>query len=57
MPDDEIIICLMKNMHPSYKTFLNSLQRQLNLTLQSFILNLIQEKTLVKDMNQTMIIH
>jgi hypothetical protein len=52
MPDDETIICLMRSsMPPSYRTFISSLRRQPNLTLQSLIIDLIQKETLMKDMN------
>lgn len=34
----------MHNMLMGYKTFLNSLKRQLNLTLTSLITNLIREE-------------
>jgi hypothetical protein len=49
--DDETIICLMRSMPPSYRTFISSLRRQPNLTLQSLIIDLIQKETLMKDMN------
>jgi hypothetical protein len=49
MLDDEAIICIMRSMPPSYKTFISSLMKQPNLTLQSLIANLIQEKTLMKE--------
>jgi hypothetical protein len=57
---DEEIICIMKSMPPSYETFISSLMRQPNLTLQSLITNLIQEKTLMKEymfMIYTMKVH
>jgi hypothetical protein len=60
MLDDEAIICIMRNMPPRYKTFISSLMKQPNLTLQSLITNLIQEKTLMKEymfMIYTMKVH
>jgi hypothetical protein len=51
VPNDETIICLMRSMPPSYRTFISSLRRQPNLTLQSLIIDLIQKETLMKDMN------
>jgi hypothetical protein len=51
VPDDETIICLMRSMPRSYRTFISSLRRQPNLTLQSLIIDLIQKETLMKDMN------
>jgi hypothetical protein len=38
-------------MPPSYRTFISSLRRQPNLTLESLIIDLIQKETLMKDMN------
>jgi hypothetical protein len=49
--DDEAIICLVRSMPPSYRTFISSLRRQPNLTLQSLIIELNQKETLMKDMN------
>jgi hypothetical protein len=60
MLDDEAIICIMRSMPPSYKTFISSLMKQPNLTLQSLITNLIQEETLMKEymfMVYTMKVH
>jgi hypothetical protein len=49
--NDETIICLMRSVPPSFRTFISSLRRQPNLTLQSLIIDLIQKETLMKDMN------
>jgi len=49
--DDEAIICLVRSMPPSYRTFISSLRRQPNLTLQSLIIELNQKETLMKDTN------
>jgi len=52
--DDEAILSLMRSLLPSYRSFISSLRRQLGITLQSLITDLIQEETLMKDMNLNM---
>jgi hypothetical protein len=47
---------LMRSMPIGYKTFINSLRHQPNLTLSSLIINLIQERTLMKMLIQQMIV-
>jgi len=49
--DEEAILALMQSLLPSYKIFISSLRRQLGITLQSLIIDLIQEKTLMKHMS------
>jgi len=53
VPDDEAILTLMRSLPPSYKSFINSLRRQLGITLQSLITDLIQEEMLMKNMSLT----
>jgi hypothetical protein len=44
----------MKSMHARYQTFISlEIRRQPNLTLQSLINDLIQEKTYMKNLNLT----
>ncbi len=50
MPNDETLN-LMKNMPWNYRTFINSLKKQPNFILQTLIIDLIQEETLMKDMH------
>ena len=52
--DDEAILTLMRSLPPSYRSFISSLRRQPGITLQSLITDLIQEETLMKDMNLNM---
>lgn len=49
---DEQLISLMRSMPPSYRTFLQSLRGQPNLTPQMLITYLIQEETLEKKSHQ-----
>ena len=49
--DEEAILALIQSLPPSYRIFISSLRRQLSITLQSLITDLIQEETLMKDMN------
>ena len=49
--DEEAILALMRSLPPSYRIFISSLRRQPGITLQSLITDLIQEETLMKDMN------
>lgn len=51
VPNDEAVLTLMRSMPPSYRMFISSLRRQPNLTLQSLITDLIQEETLMKNLN------
>jgi hypothetical protein len=46
MLDDKAIICIMRSMPPSYKTFISFLMRQPNLTFQSLITTLFQERNI-----------
>ncbi len=49
MLDDKAIICIMRSMRsmpPSYKTFISFLMRQPNLTFQSLITTLFQERNI-----------
>jgi hypothetical protein len=47
--NDETLLSLMKNMPWSYRTFISSLKKQPNFALQTLIIDLIQEETLMKD--------
>jgi hypothetical protein len=51
--DDEVIVSLMRSVPIGYKTFINSLRQQPHLTLSSLIIDLIQERTLMKNVNTT----
>ncbi len=51
MQNSEMLLSLMKNMPWSYRTFISSLKKQPNFTLQTLIIDLIQEETLMKDMH------
>lgn len=51
--DDEAIIMLMRSFPQTYQSFIRSLRRQVGLTLQTLITDLIQEETFIKDMSST----
>lgn len=51
MQNDETLLSLMKNVPWSYRTFINSLNRQSDFILQTLINDLIQEETLMKDVH------
>jgi len=52
--DDEAILTSMRSLPPSYTSFIHSYKRQQGITLQSLIIDLIQEKTLIKDIGSTL---
>jgi hypothetical protein len=51
--EDHAIPSLMKSMPLNYWTFIIAMKRQLNITLQPFITNLLQEDILMKSLNVT----
>lgn len=51
LSDDEAILALMRSLPPSYKIFISSLKRHLGILVQLLFIDLIQEETLMKDMN------
>ncbi len=52
VPNDEGVLSFMKSMRARYQTFISlGLRRQPNLTLESLINDLIQEKNFMKNFN------